>query len=134
MLAFEVVVQDIEPVDGQQDLTFNQDFLNELMKDHFSMAGGFCVWLVAECEDDPFMFGWAWLAKRVAPRASYPNSDIECREPEFMEYRAYCGGGDYQTNWAVGFINSVIAANQGDLPEAWLKKATNKMDFPSSGE
>lgn len=102
---------------------YNPDFLEEMESIGFSMTGGLYVGLEMEAEGEPVAFDYVQVARRVAPVEGEPENMAESFEPAFMYFMALRIPAQGSRNWGADFVNAIIAANGGTVPDAWIAAA-----------
>ena len=108
---------------AQDKDVWNENFLASLVKEGFTMKGGVYVGLEMQRNGETMSFDYVPVARRTAPMEGEPNNTAESIEPRFMKNYAFRNENTGGLNWGADFINTIIAENEGKMPDEWLEQA-----------
>lgn len=108
---------------AQDEEVWGEAFLGLLREEGFTMKGGVYIGLEMQRNGETMAVDYVPVARRNVPMEGQPNCMAEAIEPRFMKNCAFRNENRGASNWGADFINSIIAANEGEMPSEWLGRA-----------
>lgn len=119
----EIAVTAVHASHETDERSYTAALMSRMEELGFTMQGGVFVELTMTRADGTPVVDYVRVARRFRPLRDEPSTTLETRMPEFMNYLALRNEYAGATNWGAELINTMIAANGGNLPASWLDAA-----------
>jgi hypothetical protein len=130
---FRLQIESVDVHSGDDD-SWSPEMNEKMAAAGFSMKGGLWVSmsLVSEVAEGTSIVSCVALARRAVPREREPNNGFESGNPKFAEYFCFQTDLGGTLGWGAAVVNSIIAANQGRLPEEWVSRGLSNLEAAGS--